>query len=136
MRAVENVDLLANAGEILALVGPSGCGKTTLLRLMAGLEIPTEGSVTLAPSASGERGEVGFVFQQPSLLPWRTAIGNVTLPLELISRGNRMHRRDTAAEMLARVGLADSIHRFPHQLSGGMKMRVSLARASSPSRAS
>ncbi|TWU55530.1 Bicarbonate transport ATP-binding protein CmpD [Rubripirellula reticaptiva] len=129
MRAVEDVTISAVAGEILALVGPSGCGKTTLLRLMAGLESPTSGQVTLRPPASGVHGEIAFVFQQPTLLPWRTALENVTLPLELISRGSRADRRAAATDLLARVGLSDAMHRFPNQLSGGMKMRVSIARA-------
>ncbi|WP_146533707.1 ABC transporter ATP-binding protein [Rubripirellula reticaptiva] len=129
VRAVEDVTISAVAGEILALVGPSGCGKTTLLRLMAGLESPTSGQVTLRPPASGVHGEIAFVFQQPTLLPWRTALENVTLPLELISRGSRADRRAAATDLLARVGLSDAMHRFPNQLSGGMKMRVSIARA-------
>ncbi|TWU47195.1 Bicarbonate transport ATP-binding protein CmpD [Rubripirellula tenax] len=129
IRAVANVQLVAAAGQILSLVGPSGCGKTTLLRLMAGLESPTDGRVVLEPPTAGKLGQIAFVFQQPSLLPWRTAVENVALPLELISRGNRHERKDAAMEMLTRVGLSDALDRYPHQLSGGMKMRVSIARA-------
>lgn len=129
VRAVDAVNLTAAAGEILALVGPSGCGKTTLLRLMANLQLPTSGSVDIDPVAVGCRGEVAFVFQQPSLLRWRTAIENVTLPLELIGRGNAAERNEVAAEMLRRVDLVDAMDRYPSQLSGGMKMRVSIARA-------
>lgn len=129
MKAAQDVTVSAVAGQILALVGPSGCGKTTLLRLMAGLESPTSGHVTLNPPASGVQGEIAFVFQQPSLLPWRTALENVTLPLELISRGSGADRRAAATDLLAQVGLSDAMHRFPAQLSGGMKMRVSIARA-------
>ncbi|WP_246146659.1 ABC transporter ATP-binding protein [Rubripirellula lacrimiformis] len=129
VRAVDSVSLTADASKVLALVGPSGCGKTTLLRLMAGLEKPTQGSVSMDPVAAGSRGEVAFVFQQPTLLPWRTACQNVMLPLELIGHGNRRDQREVAMEMLARVGLEDASKRFPHQLSGGMKMRVSIARA-------
>lgn len=129
VRAVDSVNLTAAAGEILALVGPSGCGKTTLLRLMAGLQSPTSGTVEIDPVAAGHRGEVAFVFQQPSLLRWRTAIENVALPLELIGRGTGAERNEAAAEMLRRVDLGDAMNRYPSQLSGGMKMRVSIARA-------
>ena len=129
VRAVDQVNLTARAGEILSLVGPSGCGKTTLLRLMAGLQRPTAGSVSVDPVAEGNRGEIAFVFQQPSLLRWRTAVENVTLPLELIGRGTAASRKEVAIEMLRRVDLGDAMDRYPSQLSGGMKMRVSLARA-------
>ena len=127
-RAVDGVDLVVRSGEIAALIGPSGCGKTTLLRLIAGLEQPTVGSVEFDPPA-GRKGETAFVFQQPTLLPWRTALENVTLPLELIHGGNTKRHREAAEPMLDRVGLTDAADRFPSQLSGGMKMRVSLARA-------
>lgn len=127
--AVDGVNLVANHGQITALVGPSGCGKTTLLRLMAGLESPTSGTVTLDPPAESRLGEVAFVFQQPSLLGWRTALENVALPLELIGRGSKSWCRSEAREMLRCVDLSDAADRFPDQLSGGMKMRVSIARA-------
>jgi ABC-type nitrate/sulfonate/bicarbonate transport system ATPase subunit len=127
--AVRDVQLTVPAGEILSLIGPSGCGKTTLLRLMAGLESPTAGTVTLDPPAASQRGGIAFVFQQPTLLPWRTALENVLLPLELIGRGSSSQRRSDAQGMLETVGLSDAMSRFPHQLSGGMKMRVSIARA-------
>ncbi|TWU41898.1 ABC transporter ATP-binding protein [Novipirellula artificiosorum] len=129
VRAVDDVSIEFPAGEVTALIGPSGCGKTTLLRLIAGLQRPTSGSVHLEPPAVGSDGEVAFVFQQPSLLPWRTTIENVMLPLELIHRVSAVERRDAAMDVLRCVDLADSHDRLPHQLSGGMKMRVSLARA-------
>ena len=129
VRAVAEVDLKAASGEILSLIGPSGCGKTTLLRLMAGLESPTAGSVRLDPPVASREGGIAFVFQQPTLLPFRTARENVTLPLELIGGQPARQRRESARVMLETVGLSDSMDKYPHQLSGGMKMRVSIARA-------
>ena len=127
--AVDNVTLAVPPAKILSLIGPSGCGKTTLLRLMAGLQSATSGDVTVDLPAEARSGETAFVFQQPSLLPWRTAVENVALPLELIGRGSRGERKLAAEEMLDTVGLADARDRLPSQLSGGMKMRVSIARA-------
>lgn len=128
-RAVDKISLKVNPGEIVSLIGPSGCGKTTLLRLMAGLEQPTEGAVRLDPPVQGDAGGIAFVFQQPSLLPWRTAIENVVLPLDLIGKGSPSNRREIASELLRTVGLEGAVKRFPSELSGGMKMRVSIARA-------
>ena len=128
-RAVADIDLTVPPGEIVSLIGPSGCGKTTLLRLMAGLEVPTEGSVSLDPPVQSQSGGIAFVFQQPTLLPWRTALQNVTLPLELIGHSQPGERRRLATDMLETVGLTEAIDRYPHQLSGGMRMRVSIARA-------
>ncbi len=112
------------AGEIVALVGPSGCGKSTALRLLAGLEQPTRGTVARAAG----RGETAVVFQAPTLAPWLTARANAALPLELAgtARPEALARADKA---LARVGLAGAEAARPAQLSGGMAMRVSLARA-------
>ena len=129
VRAVQQADLVVEAGQIVSLIGPSGCGKTTLLRAIAGLQLTSEGHVTLSPPAIGSQGEIAFVFQQPSLLPWRSAIENVMLPLELIGRGNATSRHDAAIRILDTVQLSDAVDRRPHQLSGGMKMRVSIARA-------
>ncbi|MGI9473368.1 MAG: ABC transporter ATP-binding protein, partial [Rubripirellula sp.] len=128
-RAVDDVDLVVPPGEIVSLVGPSGCGKTTLLRLIAGLERSTRGSVRLQPPVVGNDGGIAFVFQQPALLPWRTAIENVELPLELIGRGTPRARRELAEQWMVEVGLADAMSQFPRELSGGMRMRVSIARA-------
>jgi NitT/TauT family transport system ATP-binding protein len=129
VRAVDDIELIAPAGQILALIGSSGCGKTSLLRLMAGLVNPTAGSVTMEPPAISQQGQLAFVFQQATLLPWRTAVENVCLPLELIGQGGKRERSEVAEEMLRTVGLADAFGRLPQELSGGMKMRVSIARA-------
>ena len=123
-RALGPFDLVLPPGEITALVGPSGCGKSTALRLLAGLEAPTRGHVSRSPG----RGRTAVVFQHPTLMPWATAAQNVALPLEL-SGAPRGDARDAALDALTRVGLAGSEGLKPAQLSGGMAMRVSLARA-------
>ena len=116
--------LSIEAGEIVALVGPSGCGKSTALRLLAGLEAPGRGEVVRAPG----RGETAVVFQAPTLAPWLTARANAALPLDLAGVG-RAEADARADQALARVGLAEAAAARPAQLSGGMAMRVSLARA-------
>ena len=123
-RALGPFDLTLHAGEIVALVGPSGCGKSTALRLLAGLEEPTRGEVTRAAG----RGETSVVFQSPTLAPWLSAAANVALPLEL-SGMKAAEARDRARHALERVGLASAADARPAQLSGGMAMRASLARA-------
>lgn len=123
-RALGPVDLSLAEGEIMALVGPSGCGKSTAMRLLAGLEQPTRGEVVRDLG----KGATSLVFQSHTLAPWLTATANVALPLELAGV-DRREARDRAIEALARVGLKGSETARPAQLSGGMQMRVSLARA-------
>ncbi|MPZ30966.1 MAG: ATP-binding cassette domain-containing protein [Rhodospirillales bacterium] len=126
VKALAGVSLDVQAGEFLSVLGPSGCGKSTLLRLIAGLAQPTTGTIDW--SDEGGRGDLGFVFQEPTLMPWATALANVALPLKLrgIAKGEREAR---AAEALENVGLKGFERVWPRELSGGMKMRVSLARA-------
>ena len=121
---IEHLDLQIEAGEFLAVLGPSGCGKSTLLRMIAGLAPPDEGRMIAEP----ERPQAAFVFQDAHLLPWRTALNNAALPLELMG-ASREERHAKARAALDQVGLADAESRYPAQLSGGMRMRVSLARA-------
>ncbi|MBI0535892.1 ABC transporter ATP-binding protein [Roseomonas sp. KE2513] len=123
--AVAGVDLGIEAGGFVSLLGPSGCGKSTLLRMIAGLDPPTAGGIAWR---GGARPSLGFVFQDPTLMPWRSALDNVALPLRLahVPKAER-HRR--AREMLSLVGLADAAGSYPRELSGGMRMRVSIARA-------
>jgi len=123
VQALDGLDLTVARGEFLSLLGPSGCGKSTVLRLAAGLARPTSGEVVRAPGV-----RVGVVFQEPTLMPWASAFDNVRLPLRLQGRGAG-EVRDEVMAVLARVGLADFARAFPRELSGGMRMRVSIARA-------
>jgi NitT/TauT family transport system ATP-binding protein len=123
---LDGLDLDITAGSFVALLGPSGCGKSTLLRLLAGLDAPDAGAVTVSGGAGGAR--VAFVFQDAHLLPWRSVIDNAALPLELAGVP-RERRLSEASRALSDVGLADATLKLPHELSGGMRMRVSLARA-------
>ena len=129
--ALEGVNAEVRAAEFVSLVGPSGCGKSTLLRILAGLEPISSGQVTVggfAPGTPQARAEMAFVFQEPTLLPWRTVLHNVALPLELRGVGSQ-ERLARAQEVLGLVGLSARAGAFPRALSGGMKMRVSIARA-------
>jgi NitT/TauT family transport system ATP-binding protein len=127
--ALAGFDLDVFPGEFVSLLGPSGCGKSTVLRLIADLAQPTDGSVTWPGSTDDDhRGEIGFVFQDPTLMPWANVADNVWLPLRL--RGvSKRDARDRIAESLALVGLSDFAKAYPRELSGGMRMRVSIARA-------
>ena len=127
VEALRDIDLLIESGDFIALLGPSGCGKSTLLRLIAGLDRPDTGSLSWHPAPPAPGG-IGFVFQDATLLPWASAADNVWLPLRLRGVGKAAARADVRAA-LARVGLAGFEDARPGQLSGGMRMRVSLARA-------
>ena len=129
VEALEEVSFQVRQGEFLAILGPSGCGKSTLLRVMAGLLPPTEGAVYLdgRPLTSPSR-EIGFVFQAANLMPWRSILQNVALPLEVAGRP-RSEREARAREMIRAVGLAGFEAALPRHLSGGMLQRVAIARA-------
>ena len=128
--ALERLDLDVWSGEFVSLLGPSGCGKSTALRIIAGLSEPTRGKVEWVEAqgayAAGAR-RIGFVFQEPTLMPWATVAANVRLPLKLAGLAADAPARVDAA--LARVGLSGFAQSYPRELSGGMKMRVSIARA-------
>jgi NitT/TauT family transport system ATP-binding protein len=126
--ALDRLDLDVRPGEFVSLLGPSGCGKSTALRIIAGLSEPTSGTIEWSPAqrADGER-RIGFVFQEPTLMPWATVAANVRLPLKLKGLAATAAPRVDAA--LARVGLASFASSYPRELSGGMKMRTSIARA-------
>jgi NitT/TauT family transport system ATP-binding protein len=132
VRALSNVTLEIERGELVALIGPSGCGKSTLLRLIADVLQPTSGAIEVrgGPAMRARLArEFGFVFQHPGLLRWRTAEANVSLPLEVGAWGRRHAPPHRPTELLALVGLKGFERAYPRQLSGGMQQRVSIARA-------
>ena len=128
VRGLDNLDIEVRPGEFLSLLGPSGCGKSTALRIIAGLAEPSSGRVEWRqPVGGSEKEGIGFVFQEPTLMPWATVAANVRLPLKLMGHAKDAQPRVDAA--LARVGLASFATSYPRELSGGMKMRASIARA-------
>lgn len=136
VEVLRGIDATFRAGEIVSLIGSSGCSKTTLLRAIAGLVPTASGELSIDPPARGRGGELAFVFQQPTLLPWRTSVENVALSIQLTglqSTGLGVGKREAlarAADELSAMELPrEAFGRFPRELSGGMRMRVSLARA-------
>ena len=129
LEALESVSLHVGAGEFLCIVGPSGCGKSTLLRVLGGLVKPTNGKVYIRGELlTAPRRQIGFVFQKANLMPWRTVLRNVTLPLEI--KGLKAEEAgQQAGELLKLVGLEGFEDAYPHELSGGMEQRVAIARA-------
>ena len=129
--ALSDVSLTVAAGEFVSLIGPSGCGKSTLLRIIADLETPSSGAVTVHGKSARQARidqDYGIAFQQAGLLEWRTVAANVELPLEL-HRVSKTQRKARSAELLAMAGLSEFADRYPAELSGGMQQRVAIARA-------
>jgi NitT/TauT family transport system ATP-binding protein len=132
VQALDNVDLRVGAGQFFSVLGPSGCGKSTLLRIVGGLIDPTAGSVSIGngagPHDAQRAKEIGFVFQEPGLLAWRTVAENIEVALQVNRKANRPRQHSTT-ELLDLVGLTAFSKAYPHQLSGGMQQRVAIARA-------
>jgi NitT/TauT family transport system ATP-binding protein len=129
---LDRVSFTAQSGDFITLIGPSGCGKSTVLRLIAGLSPVSSGRIVVDGDAAGSAEKLAFVFQEPTLLPWLSVQRNVELPLRL-GGADRAKRSGTARRSLELVGLSDRTGYYPRQLSGGQKMRVSIARALSVS---
>lgn len=129
VQALDHISFDVDEGEFVSIVGPSGCGKSTLLKIIAGLIPPSAGQVLIGGQpVLGPRSDIGFVFQQPVLLPWRTVKANVMLPVEVLKRNRRDGER-RAADLLETVGLSKFANHYPMELSGGMQQRVGIARA-------
>jgi len=134
--AVEAIDLKIRTGEFIAIVGPSGCGKSTFMKLATGLKMPSMGHIRIdGQPVTGPLKISGMAFQAPSLLPWRTTVGNVLLPLEIVApyrsqfKARRKEYEERARQLLQKVGLGGYEDKFPWQLSGGMQQRASICRA-------
>ena len=134
--AVEAIDLQVRRGEFIAIVGPSGCGKSTFMKLATGLKMPSMGKILIdGQPVTGPLKVSGMAFQAPSLLPWRTTVDNVLLPLEIVEpyrshfKQKRKEYEERARKLLQKVGLAGYEDKFPWQLSGGMQQRASICRA-------
>ncbi|MGI5490987.1 ABC transporter ATP-binding protein [Microtetraspora malaysiensis] len=129
VHALDDIDLEVHRNEFVTLVGRSGCGKSTLLRMVAGLLRPTTGTITVAGDpVTKPRQDVSFMFQRAALLPWRTVLDNIMLPVEILRLDKAAGRR-RAHELIELVGLSGFAKRLPHELSGGMQQRVSLCRS-------
>ncbi len=131
VHALSDVELTINAGDFVSFIGPSGCGKTTLMRVIADLETPTNGHISvngMTPAEAREQRAYGYVFQAPALYPWRSVQKNIMLPLEIMGL-SKSEQQERAAKNLALVNLEGFEKKFPWQLSGGMQQRVSIARA-------
>ncbi|MDB5589584.1 ABC transporter ATP-binding protein [Enterovirga sp.] len=129
VRAVASASLEVGRGEFVSLLGPSGCGKSTLLMMIAGLETPTSGSILLdGTPVTGPRRDIGIIFQDATLLPWKSALENVLFPVRILKLPLREHR-ERALDLLAMVGLQGFENKKPSELSGGMRQRVAICRA-------
>jgi NitT/TauT family transport system ATP-binding protein len=128
IEAVSSVSFTLARGQFVAVLGPSGCGKSTLLMMLGGLEPVTAGQITIAGEPmTGPRTSIGIMFQDPTLLPWKSALDNVLFPIRVLKRPLEAYRSD-AQQLLARVGLDGFMHKKPHELSGGMRQRVAICR--------
>ena len=129
VEAVNSVSFSVESGEFVSILGPSGCGKSTLLMMVGGLEPATAGALRVGGRpVEGPRTEFGVIFQDPTLLPWKSALDNVLFPIHIFRRPKDEYR-ERAETLLRMVGLGDFMHKRPHQLSGGMKQRVAICRA-------
>jgi NitT/TauT family transport system ATP-binding protein len=129
VEAVSSVSFTVPLGEFVAVLGPSGCGKSTLLMMVGGLEAVTAGRIAIGGKPmTGPRDSIGIMFQDATLLPWKSALDNVLFPIRVLKRPQDMYR-DTARQLLERVGLDGFMHKKPHELSGGMRQRVAICRA-------
>jgi NitT/TauT family transport system ATP-binding protein len=129
MKAIEDIGFDVYTGEFLCIVGPSGCGKTTLLQIIGGLLHPTEGEVLISGQIlDGPHPDIGVVFQKPHLMPWRTVMQNILLPLEIMGESGKDAEK-RAKDLLMKIGLEGFGHHYPKALSGGMEQRVAVARA-------